>query len=253
MPTVNETITDLLEDISTKVEYPFRPWELRLNDQSNWREELLVVYCVGQGKFSSPPNLSPNLAYINLLMDMYDLNGNWLGTQEGVHLSQSTAADLLAVPPPTPGPFDDPDSPVPQPPAIEWTKGKWTFGDGSSVLAVGPARSRLVPFKDGSFLFMVATGQTITSGTGRYQGCGGTKQATGTAFVPAGLIQAGQFPAPGMTFEAKTIEVFRIVKQRDIGPPPVAPPGPPAAGPQAQAPAAQANAHARRAPARPRK
>ena len=224
MPTQDATLTGLLGQIADKTDFPFRPSDLRLKVQSNWREELLVVYCVGQGKFSSPPNLSPDTAYINLLMDVYDLNGNWIGTQEGVHLSHSTADDLLAVPPPTQGPFDQPDSPVPQPPAKEWTKGKWTFADGSSVLAVGPARSRLVPFKDESFLFMVATGQTLTSGTGRYEGCGGTKQATGTTLVPAGLIQAGKFPAPGMTFEAKTIEVFRLVKSRDIGPPPGGPP-----------------------------
>lgn len=226
MPT--GTITSLLENIATKVDYTFSPWNLRLKDQSNWREELIVVYCVGQGKFSSPPNLTPDTAYINLLMDMYDLNGNWLGTQEGVHLSHSTQEDLLAVPPPTEGPFDQPDSPVPQPPAKEWTKGKWTFADGSSILAVGPARSRLVPFKDGSYLFMVTTGQTITSGTGRYEGCGGTKQATGTTLVPAGLIQSGEFPSAGMTFEAKTVEVFRIVRKRDVGSlsgPPAAPPG----------------------------
>lgn len=224
MTSQTDTVTGLLEDIAEKSALPFRPDYLRLKVQSNWREELLVVYCVGQGKFSSPPDLSPDTAYINLLMDVYDLNGNWIGTQEGVHLSHSTAEDLLAVPPPTQGPFDQPDSPVPQPPAIEWTKGKWTFADGSSVLAVGPARSRLVPFKDGSFLFMVTTGQTLTSGTGRYEGCGGTKQATGTTLVPAGLIQSGKFPAPGMTFEAKTIEVFRLVKSRDIGLPPGGPP-----------------------------
>lgn len=227
MPTKDVTLTGLLDQIADKTEFPFRPSDLRLNVQSNWREELQVVYCVGQGKFSSPPNFSfdpdPANVYINLLMDVYDLNGNWIGTQEGVHLSHSTAADLLAVPPPTQDPFDQPDSPVPQPPAKEWTKGRWTFADGSSVLAVGPARSRLVPFKDGSFLFMVATGQTITSGTGRYEGCAGTKQATGTAFVPAGLIP-GKFPVAGMTFEAKTIEVFRLVKSRDIGPPPGGPP-----------------------------
>jgi hypothetical protein len=222
MPT--DTVTSLLQNIAEKIDLPFRSSDLRQQDQSNWREELIVVYCVGQGKFSSPPNLSPDTAYINLLMDMYDLNGNWVGTQEGVHLSHSTQQDLLAVLPETEGPFDQPDSPVPQPPAKEWTKGKWTFADGSSVLAVGPARSRLVPLKDGSALFMVATGQTITSGTGRYEGCAGSKQATGTTLVPADLVKSGKFPAPGMTFLAKTVEVFRIVRKRDIGPPPGGPP-----------------------------
>jgi hypothetical protein len=192
---------------------------------SNWREELRVVYYIGKGKFSSPPNFvwDPKHNkfdfYINLQMDGYDiLTGKWVGYQLGVHRSQATVEDFLNVPPPPQGSFDDPSSPMPHPAPKEYTKGVWSFEDGSEIYAVGPAQSHLVPFKDGSFLFMVTTGQTITEGTGRYKGCAGIKEATGTAFVPPGLIQSGAFPSAGLEFEAKTIETFRIVKKHDIGP-----------------------------------
>ncbi len=215
MDTSERTLTEVLDSIAASIG---RGIELPREAHSSWREEVIIVYCVGKGKFSD------DLKYINLQMDMFDLNGKWVGYQLGVHLSYSTPQDLLSTPPPPQGPSDQPDSPVPHRPPKEWTKGLWTFADGSAVYAVGPVQSHLVPFNDGSFLFMVTTGQIITSGTGRYQGCAGSKQATGTAFVPAGLIQQRRFPAPGMEFEAKTIETFRIVKAQDIGSPPGGPP-----------------------------
>lgn len=184
---------------------------------SSWREEIIVTYCVGQGKFSSGADFNPSVQYINLQMDMFDISGKWIGYQLGVHESHSTPQDLLSVPP-LAAPYNQPPVPHPAGATKEWTKGVWTFEDGSKIYAVGPAWSHLVPFNDGSFLFMVTTGQTIVKGTGRYEGAHGIKEATGTAFVPAGLIQSGQFPAPGLQFIAKTIEVFRIVKKQDLGP-----------------------------------
>ena len=200
--------------------------EIPRDAHSDWREEVYVVYYVGKGTFSSPPDFvwDPKHNhfdfYINLLMDGYDiLTGKWVGFQQGVHHSLATVDDFLSVPPTPEGGFDDPFSSVPQTAVKEYTKGVWTFADGSEIFAVGPAQSHLVPFADGSFLFMVTTGQTITEGTGRYKGCEGMKQATGTAFVPPGLIQSGKFPSPGLEFEARTIETFRIVKRQDLSTP----------------------------------
>jgi hypothetical protein len=226
MSNSGKTVRDLLDSVAASIKpgVGYVP-ELPRVAHSSWREEVIVVYCVGKGKFSVPPDFDQNLQYINLQMDVYDLlSGRWLGYQLGVHVSRSTPEDLLRVPPPPSGAFDDPASQVPHLPVKEYTKGVWTFADGSEIYAVGPAQSHLVPFNDGSFLFMVTTGQTITSGSGRYKDCAGVKQATGTAFIPAGLIQSGRFPAPGLEFEAKTIETFRIVKKQDVGPFPVPPP-----------------------------
>ncbi|MGH9723405.1 MAG: hypothetical protein ACRD8O_24615 [Bryobacteraceae bacterium] len=213
MPTA--TIFDSLETIAANVGAPL---ELPRIARSSFREELIVVYCVGKGKFSE------DTKFINLQMDMYDINGRWIGYQMGVHSSESTTHDLL-FPPPPPSPMDRLE--VPHPPIKEWTKGVWTFEDGSEIFAVGSAWSQLVPFRDGSFLFMVTTGQLIVDGSGRYTGAHGSKQATGTAFVPPGVIQSGHFPAGGLEFDAKTVEVFRIVKGKDVAPPPAGPTPPP--------------------------
>jgi hypothetical protein len=213
-----KTLTEIVRDIADGVPPPadlLHSSISPLDPHSSWREEVIVTYCVGNGTFSKGDQFSPPLVYINLQMDMYDLHGRWLGFQLGVHESNSTPADLLAVWQQS-APWTDP--PVPHPDVKEWTKGIWTFDDGSEIHAVGPAQSHLIPFKDGSFLFMVTTGQTITNGTGRYAGCHGIKEATGTAWVPPGLIQSGKFPEPGGTFVARTLEVFRIIKKKDLGP-----------------------------------
>jgi hypothetical protein len=181
-----------------------------------WMEETILVYCVGQGTFSD------DMRYINLMMDMYDFHGKWIGFQQGVHLSYTPVPELFAVPPPPQPPFDAP-SDVPRQKVQEWTKGLWTFADGSAVYAVGPAQSHLIPFRDSSFLFMVATGQVLSGGTGRYEGCVGIKSATGTAFVPPGALLSGKFPQPGLQFTARTIETFRIAtRQYTAAPPPPA-------------------------------
>jgi hypothetical protein len=214
------TISGLVEAIAGAVPQGIKIPQIA---RSNWREELIVVYCVGKGTFSDGPDFTPQRQIINLQMDMYDFNGNWLGYQLGVHESMSSTQDLLYVPP-MPTSMDGP--PVQELPIKEWTKGVWTFADGSEIFVVGSAQSHLIPYTDGSFLFMVTTGQIITKGSGRYEGAHGSKQATGTAYVPPGLIQSGKFPSPGFQFDAKTIEVFRIVKAQDIGPNPPGVPAP---------------------------
>jgi hypothetical protein len=239
MSTTEKTISDTISSIADSIgPGAGRALQIPRVAHSNWREEVHVFYYVGRGKFSSPPNFTwePKQNkfefYINLQMDGYDLNGNWVGYQLGVHHSLSTPGEFVTTPPPPEGTFTDPASPVPTHHLNEYTKGVWTFADGSEIYAVGPAQSHLVPFKDGSFLFMVTTGQTITKGTGRYEGCAGIKEATGTTYIPPGLIQSGNFPTAGLEFQAKTIETFRIVKKNDIGPFPDAPPPPKGQGQQ---------------------
>jgi len=205
-----------------------------------WMEEALLVYCVGEGTFSD--DTTPTRATINLMMDIYDFTGRWIGYQQGVHLSFATAQDLFTTPPPPPPPFDAP-SPVPTQDVKEWTKGLWSFADGSAVYAVGPAQSHLVPLKDGSFMFMVTTGQVLAGGIGRYKDCVGIKSATGSVHVPAGLLQSGKFPSPGLKFQARTVENFRIGLKEYVRP---LPPGFPGGGPPAEAPSEEEGQHASR-------
>lgn len=171
-------------------------------------EEVFSVYNVGTGTFDETGQ------YINLNVDMFDFAGNWLGLQTGVHVNKTPASKLpgalLEVPDPPPSPIDG--LPVPAHTVSEWTKGLFTFADGSSILAQGPAWTHMVPMKDGAFLFMVTTAQVITKGTGVFEGVHGVKQGTGTTFVAPGQVQSGKFPAPGLQFEAKVIDTFRIVR-----------------------------------------
>jgi hypothetical protein len=199
------TLIGLMESIATHLPPAV---DLPREEHSDWREEVIVAYCSGKGEFSQ------DTQFINLQLDMFDLHSRWIGYQQGVHQSESTPADLLYVPPMPEGPMDQPVGPVPHLPIKEWTKGVWTFADGSQIYAAGVAMSHLVPLNDGSFLFMVTTDQTVTGGTGRYKGVYGTKQATGTAFVPREIV--GHFPAQGMIFDAHTIETFRAVKHHDL-------------------------------------
>lgn len=220
MPKQPISIVGALQEIASKIP-PKLPNLPPRQTGGVWMEEVILVYCVGEGTFSQ------DMRSINLMMDVYDFTGRWIGYQQGVHLSNTPLPELFAVPPQPTGPWDQP-SEVPRQKVQEWTKGLWTFADGSGVYAVGPAQSHLIPFQDGSFLFMVATGQILSGGTGRYEGCAGMKTATGTAFVPPGLLQSGKFPQPGLKFQARTIETFRIAKRQDVAQLP--PSGPPQGG-----------------------
>jgi hypothetical protein len=87
--------------------------ELPREEHSDWREEIIIAYCSGKGKFSQ------DTQFISLQLDTFDLHGLWIGYQQGVHQSESTAADLFNVPPMPEGPANEPHGPVPH----LWTKG----------------------------------------------------------------------------------------------------------------------------------
>ena len=167
-------------------------------------EEVFSVYNVGRGKFDETAK------FINLRLDMFDFNGKWAGFQSGVHISHTPSAKLIEAPASPLGSFAEP--PVPRETVTEWTKGLFTFADGSTIIAQGPALTHLVPMKDESFLFMVTTAQVITQGTGVFEGVHGVKQGTGTTHVGPGLLQSGKFPSPGFEFEARFIDTFRLIR-----------------------------------------
>jgi hypothetical protein len=183
------------------------PYEAR----STSVEEVFTIYNVGRGTFDHTTH------YINLQADMFDLMGQWVGIQTGVHVN-TTPPDppdllprrLFAVPPAPPRPIDQPL--VPHEHRTEWTKGLFTFADGSSMVGEGPAWTHLIPVVDGAFIFMVTTSQVITQGTGVFEGVQGIKQGTGSTYVAPGLFPA-QFPSPGFEFTAKSIDLFRIVRK----------------------------------------
>ena len=165
------------------------------------REVVLTRYTKGTGKFSADKR------FIALTMTMYEIDDTEDGYHEGVWEAQFKTPEELLVRPQNPlGSWNEPLGPVEAAPIVAQTKGIWSFGDGSAITAVGPAISHLVPLNDGTFLFLVSCAQTITNGTGRFEGAGGLKTSLGSTHVRENLFAPGD-----VSFEAQTIDTFRIM------------------------------------------
>lgn len=204
----SDDLRDLLNTITRRADIPFGvyPEEVR----ATGAEQVFTHYNVGKGTFSK------DTTYINLNLDMYDLSGRWVGIQTGVHENitppdpvQDFLQVITTVPDP-PASLTDLD--IYRPDTVEWAKGRFTFADGSAIEAEGPARTLLVPLKNGGFLFMVTTGQIITRGTGRFEGVQGTKQATGTTYISPGAFPT-KFPSPDYPFVARVLDTYRLVRR----------------------------------------
>jgi hypothetical protein len=174
--------------------------------KSDPREEVLIRYTVGTGEFS------PDMKYNVLRMKMFKMNGEPDGTHDGVWEPQIPPQDFYKRPKPPKGPLDKPEGPIEHIPIRAFTKAIWTFGDGSSVTAVGPANLHLVKFDDDSQIFLVSVAAIITNGTGRYDGAYGVKTALGSTFIPKGQ-ELFNLP-PGFKFGARTVETFRIIREK---------------------------------------
>lgn len=171
---------------------------------SDPREEVLIRYTVGTGEFSD------DMKYNVLRMKMFKMNGEEDGTHDGVWEPQIPPPEFYKRPNPPKGPLDKPEGPIDHIKIRAYTKAIWTFGDDSSVTAVGPANLHLVRFTDDSQIFLVSVAAIITNGEGRYEGAYGVKTALGSTFVPKGL-ELFNLPK-GFKFGAVTIETFRIIR-----------------------------------------
>jgi haloalkane dehalogenase len=174
------------------------------NAHTTANETVLITYTVGQGTFSA------DRQYIALHNQLYNLDGTENGLHQGVWQALfKSPADLLSRPAPPTGPMDQPVGPVGSWPVSANTIARWTHADGSSITSVGPAASHLIPLSDGSYLFLVITGQIITGGTGRFAGAHGLTQSLGGTHVPAG---SNLFSPQGPTsFPALTLDTFKFV------------------------------------------
>jgi hypothetical protein len=172
--------------------------------QSDPREEVIIRYTRGTGRFS------PDKKYISLTMDQFTMDDEPDGYHEGVWEAQfKDPRELLSRPPNPVGPLNVPSGPIEHVAVVAYTKGIWVFGDGSSITAVGPALSHLMPLDDGSFLFAVTCGQIITNGAGRYARAQGLKTSLGSTLVARGTDLFG----PGdIQFTAATVDTFRVVR-----------------------------------------
>jgi len=172
------------------------------------REELIYRYSVGTGKFVAQDGKN----YIEITTKLYKLNGDLDGHYEGVDEPVVDLRELLKRPSPPRPPFDEPSGPVDHVPVLSYSKGIWTFADGSSIYAIGPANLHTVQYVDGAHNLWVTANQLIVGGSGRYHGCQGTKIVAGSSWVPKGVPLDATNP-----FSVKTIEGFRVIRKEHIG------------------------------------
>jgi len=175
-----------------------------LNARTSAGEEVMITYTRGRGLFSADKR------FITLSNQIFNLDGTPNGLHEGVwQAAFSGPADLLARPAPPTGTMTEPVGPVPSWAISANTIAKWTHADGSAISSVGPAASHLIPLSDGSFLFLVITGQIISQGTGRFAGARGFTQSLGATHIPAGVNLSSPQAPP--TFDATTLDTFKLV------------------------------------------
>jgi len=163
-------------------------------------ETVVLRYTVGTGSFSADGR------YILLKSQMFKMDGTPDGHHEGVFQSRFQDPSVLGQWPPPPAPPLDASGPVEAVEPRADTKAVWTFGDGSSIIAVGPAAVYVSPMPDGSSMFFVSVAGSITGGTGRFAGARGIKTALGGTH-----LEAGAPFGPGAEFPGRTIETFRII------------------------------------------
>ena len=194
-------------------------------------EEAFVTYSVGTGTVREVKQGTLKGLYIIVTGEMYTLDGQRHGQYEAVFKAGfSNPLQVLKYPPPAEPPYDRPSKVDPYTDfIIDDTKARWTFADGSSLSAPGPAISYIAPLKDGGVQFWVSAAAFITGGTGRYAGAVGQETSLGSTY----------FPTPpqlvdGTTFPAHVIHCFRVVKASDRAP--IPPPPPPKKSPPAPKP-----------------
>jgi hypothetical protein len=168
-------------------------------------EEVIVRYTVGTGRFT------PDGKFIILTSKMFKENGEEDGHHEGVFQSRVADPSALLAWFRQPRPPLDAAGPVDTIEVRADTKAVWTFGDGSSIVAVGPAVVHLARFKDGSQMFFVSVAASITGGTGRFEGTLGIKTALGGTY-----LDKGSPFGPDTEFPGKTIETFRVIRASEI-------------------------------------
>jgi len=180
-------------------------------------EEVLIFYDVGTGWLVLQGEGAP---YWHLTGQLYHLSGTAepRGTYEAVFpFAPNSVRQISIWPPEQDGPYDRP--PV-NPTDIESggdTKARFTFADGSELVAVGPGIPKVNRLRDGSVQLQVSVAAAITYGSGRYAGARGMHTALGSAwFRQPPNLETGE----GLTdFPRQALFSFKILRRDDLGPP----------------------------------
>jgi hypothetical protein len=201
---MSETLTGALKEIAAKLgSWP----EIPAAAYTDLREELIYRYAIGTGQFV----VVNGTTYIEITTNLFTLDGEPDGTYLGVDEPVVPIMSVFQRPAPPPPPFDQPTPPVDHIPIQSWSKGVWTFGDGSSIFAQGPANLHAIEYVDLAHNLFVTGNQLIAGGTGKYEGCQGTKIVSGSSWVAAGVPFTATAP-----FSVKSVEGFRIIRKEYI-------------------------------------
>jgi hypothetical protein len=179
------------------------------------REDLIIRTSIGRGTLESRKYLSLRGESFRSAQDR---DGSWAGEYEIV----VPLASLEQAPAPAVPPFNRPVGPIPHLPPQGFSKGTWTFGDGSSITVVGPALLLTAQTSTLHRLLWVSANQMITGGTNRFAQAQGTKTAAISIQIPDGTTLEDL-----RSFQFTSVDVFRVVRKEFIGTPPP-PPGTPA-------------------------
>jgi hypothetical protein len=177
---------------------------------SDPREEVLVRFSDGH------VITDESSQFFSVRALMYTLDNRPDGIYEGEYQLIVAPAEVFNRPQPPVPPFDLPQGPLEHMIANTYTKGRWTFGDGSSLTAIGSANFHAVkttPGPDGPALLWITGHQIITGGTGRYEGAQGLKTQGGSANVGA-----FGFGSPSRLFVGRTVDTFRVFRGADVLP-----------------------------------
>ncbi|HXM69914.1 MAG TPA: hypothetical protein VN970_02185 [Thermoanaerobaculia bacterium] len=123
---------------------------------------------------------------------------------------------LYSWPPEQPKPYDEPpvlgDNTTPPGPSKQF----YDFGDGSSIVTVGPSLPKIVRTKGGGAQFWVSSIGVISQGSGKYAGAHGLASYVGSAFFPkwpAKITEA--FPLLVKGFDVRVAIFVKLVLKQD--------------------------------------
>lgn len=134
-------------------------------------------------------------------------------------VDRSKLRDAFLWPPKQPAPFDRPPFDNTSTTSHVYSKQAYFFGDGSSLVTVGPSLPKIGTLKGGGAQFWVASLNVVAQGTGKYAGARGTAVYIGSAYLetwPASFPEQAAILAKG--FKALAGTYFKLVLAEDLGP-----------------------------------
>jgi hypothetical protein len=170
--------------------------------------------------------IKENKPYFTSNGTLSDLNHNLLPgskVQSTFPVELSKFLSVFGWPHIQPEPFDNPgpdnilDTTNADP--VSFSKQAYFFGDGSSLVTVGPSIPKISLLKDGGAQFWVSSVGVISQGTGKYEGAQGMSVYTGSAYLKNfPLDPKHQIPILEKGFDILVGTYFKLVLKSDQRP-----------------------------------